>query len=911
MNDKQQYRLAFGHIVRTSMKLLLTFMVLAASAFQFWQPAAASPSTPTPPAPAVKHLPSQPHVPGPHVLPKRGAVAAPQALSPAGAFLTYYGGPVISNMKSYEVNYGTGAYISSGTPAAWIPVFTTQLLGSGLMDWLSEYDTTLTGGTNQLIGRGSYSSTINITPAAANNGAQITNAQIQAELSSQITAGVLPAPDSNTSYALFFPGTKTICLDSACTITSQNYFCAYHGSFLAPNNVVATYQVMPDLTGVFGCGTDTTLNNTTAVFGHELIETITDPQVDRAPTLAAPLGWYDIHYGEIADICNGITGSFKGTDGNTYVTELQFSNRSRDCILTRDFTISASPAALTIPANGTGVTTISTAVISAQALLSLSVSGAPTGMNASLSANPIIAGTSSLLTISVGPSVAAGVYTLTVTGSESRVPTHSVNVSVTVPAPALSLTKTDNLNPGWYRSVGQVVTFTLTAKNTGGVPLSNVTVSDSPALDGYSCTPSVPAASLAVGSSVTCTGSHTITQADLDAGSYADTASASSDQVAAPDAPDTITAAPRLIVIKHVVNNYGGTRAAGDFTINVTGVTPSLASFPGAEAPGTTITLGAGAYAVSEVNLYGYTQASAVGCSGSIAAGQTVTCTITNDDLPGTIVIKKISDPVNSGSFNFTTGGAGYTSFSLPGGGQNSQVVSAGTYTVTESTQLGWILTGIGQDPVNPSAPMACAVTGTGGSSGLGNLATQTASITIKNGDTVTCVFENTSQGVTRTQGFWATHPALANIAWFGGSAFGHTFPGVASTAGIGDTSLCGRPIDTLGKLEGAFWSSISSTSTGVKRSPLDQQRMQLLQQLMAAELNASAFGSAPAGGSAMYAAWESAYCGTSSTALKSAFTQSSTFDTTGDSQLFTPGTSADSKYARSIANLTFWDVLP
>ena len=63
----------------------------------------------------------------------------------------------------------------------------------------------------------------------------------------------------------------------------------------------------------------------------------------------------------------------------------------------------------------------------------------------------------------------------------------------------------------------------------------------------------------------------------------------------------------------------------------------------------------------------------------------------------------------------------------------------------------------------------------------------------MKNGDTVTWVLENTGQGVTRTQGFWATHTPLAEIAWFGGTAFGHTFPGVAGTAGIGDGTICGR----------------------------------------------------------------------------------------------------------------------
>ena len=63
------------------------------------------------------------------------------------------------------------------------------------------------------------------------------------------------------------------------------------------------------------------------------------------------------------------------------------------------------------------------------------------------------------------------------------------------------------------------------------------------------------------------------------------------------------------------------------------------------------------------------------------------------------------------------------------------------------------------------------------------------------NGGTVTCVFENTGNGATRTQGFWATHPQLANIAWNGGSGFGHTFPGVTGVAGIDDKMLCGRTL--------------------------------------------------------------------------------------------------------------------
>jgi len=139
----------------------------------------------------------------------------------------------------------------------------------------------------------------------------------------------------------------------------------------------------------------------------------------------------------------------------------------------------------------------------------------------------------------------------------------------------------------------------------------------------------------------------------------------------------------------------------------------------------------------------------------------------------------------------------------------------------------------------------------------------------------VTCTFENTGRGVTRTQGFWATHPFLAEKAWFGGSRFGNspvTLPGVNTVTGIMNKTLCpsitgcngttvGKNIDTLGKLTGGFWSDVSKTSTGSKRVTLDQARMQLLQQLLAAELNASAFGSVPSGGTGMFNQWENAYC--------------------------------------------------
>src|SRR5204863_386161 len=91
--------------------------------------------------------------------------------------------------------------------------------------------------------------------------------------------------------------------------------------------------------------------------------------------------------------------------------------------------------------------------------------------------------------------------------------------------------------------------------------------------------------------------------------------------------------AAKLKVIKHVVNDNGGTATAASFTMSVTGSSPSPASFAGAESPGTTVTLNAGSYSVGETGPSGYASSASSDCSGSLAIGQTKTCTLTNDDI--------------------------------------------------------------------------------------------------------------------------------------------------------------------------------------------------------------------------------------------------------------------------------------
>lgn len=105
-----------------------------------------------------------------------------------------------------------------------------------------------------------------------------------------------------------------------------------------------------------------------------------------------------------------------------------------------------------------------------------------------------------------------------------------------------------------------------------------------------------------------------------------------------------------LHVIKTVINDNGGTAVASNFTLNVTGTNVSNPSFVGS-ASGVDITLDAGSYAVTEpVVPAGYLESGSGDCSGTIAAGETKTCTITNDDIAPQLIVNKIVVNDNGGT---------------------------------------------------------------------------------------------------------------------------------------------------------------------------------------------------------------------------------------------------------------------
>ena len=107
-------------------------------------------------------------------------------------------------------------------------------------------------------------------------------------------------------------------------------------------------------------------------------------------------------------------------------------------------------------------------------------------------------------------------------------------------------------------------------------------------------------------------------------------------------------------------------------------------------------------------------------------------------------------------------------------------------------------------------------------------------------------------------------------------------------------------------RLMGGFWANVAKTSTNSNRSSLDQARMALLQQVLAAILNKYTLGTSDGG---LIATAKSAYCGTNVTAITSSTDALGTFNQSGDTvSLNFPNQAADPGGAKLQANIPYWN---
>src|SRR5262249_4378350 len=109
--------------------------------------------------------------------------------------------------------------------------------------------------------------------------------------------------------------------------------------------------------------------------------------------------------------------------------------------------------------------------------------------------------------------------------------------------------------------------------------------------------------------------------------------------------------------------------------------------------------------------------------------------------------------------------------------------------------------------------------------------------------------------------------------------------------------------------LMGGFWAQISQITTGkgkdAQRSSIDQARMQMIQQYLAAALNYHFFGSI---GEPVLAAARAAYCGTDEAAIRAQVGILGGLNQLGDNQGTTPGGSATTQTSKAQADIDAWD---
>ncbi|HEX4824456.1 MAG TPA: hypothetical protein VFV19_09090 [Candidatus Polarisedimenticolaceae bacterium] len=285
------------------------------------------------------------------MVPWRGeGVAAPLTLPACtNPQLSYFGGPLVQSPTIIPVFWSTDV---NATLVANIPQFYADVTNSSYWQWLSEYDSVgLSPGTSQAILPGNGHAGVVITPlkcAPGGNPCNLTDVDVQNELVRQIGLGALPAPtldctgNATTIYMVHFAPNVHLSLFPG--FNSCVDFCAYHNTGVyGPTNVPVVYAAIMDyFTGAcaMGCGSEPTpLGISTDVASHELVESVTDPDIglDTDANYAYPAGWGDNfnNCGEIADICDsGAVGDTITVSGRTWYVQQVWSNQQAKCTST-------------------------------------------------------------------------------------------------------------------------------------------------------------------------------------------------------------------------------------------------------------------------------------------------------------------------------------------------------------------------------------------------------------------------------------------------------------------------------------------------------------------------------------------------------------------------------------------------
>jgi len=279
---------------------------------------------------------------------------------------------------------------------------------------------------------------------------------------------------------------------------------------------------------------------------------------------------------------------------------------------------------------------------------------------------------------------------------------------------------------------------------------------------------------------------------------------------------------PTLTVIKHVINDDGGSAAASAWSLHVKSGGSEVATSPqaGTES-GTVYHLNAGTYAVSETggpsgyNFDGYTLDCNSDGQVTLAPGDNKTCKLTNNDVGATITVtKRILPSSDTGTFDFTidpgegqkvldNGTDGYGN----GDSTGAVDVSAGDHTVSESGNGTTSLADYAST-WSCSSNKERSQSGTGTSISLGNLTlTENVTCTFTNTRLATLIVkklvDNSNGGGSKGPGDFSIHVTAAGLELPGspaaGSSSGTTYSGLMpGTYKVSEDAVSGYSLTSI-----------------------------------------------------------------------------------------------------------------
>jgi len=271
-----------------------------------------------------------------------------------GAPLEYHGGPIMTSNTNYTFYWSPSG--AAGYPAGYTAGIDRYLEGlaadSGTKQNVDSVSAQYTNGAGEAAAYNShFAGAIIDTNPYPENGCSaaaicLTDAQIQAELTSYISAHGLPA-DLTHEYFVLTPPAVESCFEASgfeCSSGSSSpAYCAYHGKITVGGGVIV-YADDPYTAGVLGCDTNQHPSESIAEgtiqggLSHEHNESITDPELSA---------WYGPEGSENGDKCRTFIesteyGKALGTapdgapynqvvGGVDYWYQQEWSNRTVNC----------------------------------------------------------------------------------------------------------------------------------------------------------------------------------------------------------------------------------------------------------------------------------------------------------------------------------------------------------------------------------------------------------------------------------------------------------------------------------------------------------------------------------------------------------------------------------------------------